>query len=290
MKASCKKKRTSDQRISCETVMYFVLIFDADNTLWDTNSVFHEAHVAMLEIFEAAQLLSNARHQVERVRAIDRALIQHFGRYEYGFKNLATAVAHHYYDGVDPAVAAARALEGDYRALNATLRATIEMAYQVHTDALGRVPPLLASVADILVHLRTYRQASPHIATLIFSEGHPERLEKTFTEHRIRQHDYFNEIVIELKSVEAFERVGKLGRQYLAIPDGHEVTTIVIGDSLQRDIRLGNAAGFTTIYIPGSFEGRQIPQTALDQPDFQIESIEELPSILASLGLYLPGV
>lgn len=270
--------------------MYFVLIFDADNTLWDTNSVFHEAHVSMLEVFEAAQLLSNARHQVERVRAIDRALIQHFGRFEYGFKNLATAVAHHYHYGVDPAVAAARALEGDIQALNATLQATIETAYQVHTDALTQIPPLFADVADLLVHLRAYRTVSPHVATLIFSEGHPERLEKTITSHDIRQHGYFDEIVIELKSTEAFERVGELGRQSLAVPDGHDVTTIVIGDSMQRDIRLANAAGFTTVYIPGGFEGRQNPQTALDRPDFQLDGIAELPSVLASLGLHLPGV
>ena len=267
--------------------MYFVLIFDADNTLWDTNSVFHEAHVAMLEVFETAQLLSNARHQVERVRAIDRALIRHFGRYEYGFKNLATAVAHHYRYGVDPTVAAARALEGDDRGLNATMQATIETAHQAHTDALAQTPPLFASVADLLAHLSAYRKAHPHVATLIFSEGHPERLEKTFTSHRIRQHDYFDEIVIELKTAEAFQRVGKLGRQYLSVPDGHEVITIMIGDSMQRDIRLANAAGFTTVYIPGGFEGRQLPQTELDQPDFQIESIVELPSILASLGLDL---
>jgi hypothetical protein len=59
---------------------------------------------------------------------------------------------------------------------------------------------------------------------------------------------------------------------------------------MQRDIRLANAAGFTTVYIPSGFEGRQVPQTALDHPDFQLESISELPSVLASFGLYLPGV
>lgn len=270
--------------------MYFVLIFDADNTLWDTNSVFHEAHVAMLEVFEDAELLSNARHQVDRVREIDRALIEHFGRYEYGFKNLATAVAHHYYHGIDPAVAAVRALEGGDQALHAPLRSTVETAYQVHTDALAQIPPLFASVADLLTHLRAYRNVHSHVATLIFSEGHPERLEQTFTSHRIRQHWYFDEIVIELKTEEAFQRVGALGRQSLGVPDGEEVITVMIGDSMQRDIRLANAAGFTTVYIPGGFEGRQSPQTALDQPDFQLESMVELPAILASLGLPLPGV
>jgi len=94
--------------------------------------------------------------------------------------------------------------------------------------------------------------------------------------------------VIELKTTQAFERVRELGRKYLEILDGDEVVTIMIGDSMQRDIRLANEAGFTTIYIPASFEGRQEPQSDLEQPDFEIERIADLPAILASLGLHFP--
>ncbi len=267
--------------------MHFVLVFDADNTLWDTNSVFHEAHVAMLEVFEAAQLLSDARRQVDRVRVIDRALIERCGRFEYGFKNLATAIAYHYRHQVDPAAAAAYALESGEAALDATMRATIEQAYQTHADALEEIPPLFPGVADLLGHLRTYRTANPHIATVIFSEGHPQRLERTIQAYNIERHGYFNEIVIELKTIQAFERVRDIGRQHLELPDGDDVVTVMIGDSMQRDIRLANEAGFTTVYIPGSFEGRQEPQTALEQPDFEIARLVELPSILASLGLHL---
>ncbi len=267
--------------------MHFLLVFDADNTLWDTNSVFHEAHIAMLEVFEAAQLLSNARRQVERVQAIDRALIQRFGRFEYGFKNLATATAYHYRHQVAPDAAAAHALEHGEQALDAPMRAAVEQAYQTHTSALEQIPPLFPGVADLLNHLHAYRTANPHIATVIFSEGHPQRLERTIDAYNIERHGYFNEIVIELKTTQAFERVRDLGRQHLGPPDGDDVVTIMIGDSMQRDIRLANQAGFTTVYIPGSFEGRQAPQTAMEQPDFEIKRITELPSILASLGLHL---
>jgi putative hydrolase of the HAD superfamily len=267
--------------------MYFLLVFDADNTLWDTNSVFHEAHVAMLEVFEAAQLLSDARRQLDRVRDIDRALIQHFGCFEYGFKNLAAAVAYHYRYQVDPAMAAAYVLESGERVLDAAMCAAIEQAYQTHTHALEQIPPLFPGVADLLGHLRTYRTTRPHMATVIFSEGHPQRLARTIQAYDIERHGYFNEIVIELKTPQSFTRVRELGRQYLELPDGHDVVTIMIGDSMQRDIRLANEAGFTTIYIPGSFEGRQVPQTELEQPDFEIERITELPSILATLGLDL---
>lgn len=267
--------------------MYYVLIFDADNTLWDTNSVFHEAHVAMLEVFEEAELLSNAADHVERVREIDRCLMEHYGRFEYGFKNLVIAVAHHYRFSVSPLVAAARAIQGSNREIDATLLSTIDSAYQAHTDTLAQIPPLFASVADILVGLRTYRTRHAHVATLIFSEGHPDRLEKTFLSHDIGQHNFFDDIVVELKTPKAFQRVGDLGRGYLSVPKGCEVVTIVIGDSIQRDIRLANEAGYTTVYIPAGFEGRQTPQTVLDQPDFQLDKIAELPAVLASLGLHL---
>jgi len=268
--------------------MHFLLVFDADNTLWDTNSVFHEAHVAMLEVFEAAKLLSDARRQVERVRLIDRALIQHFGRFEYGFENLATAVAYHYRYQADPAVAAAYALERGAKALDTLMREAIELAHRTHANALEQIPPLFPGVAALLGHLLTYRSANPHMATVIFSEGHPQRLQRTIAAYDIERHGYFNEIVIELKTTQAFERVRELGRKYLEILDGDEVVTIMIGDSMQRDIRLANEAGFTTIYIPASFEGRQEPQSDLEQPDFEIERIADLPAILASLGLHLP--
>ena len=64
--------------------MSFVLIFDADNTLWDTNAVFHAAHLAMLKVLEQAQLVSDSRNQVTRLRSIDRALMRHFDRHDLG--------------------------------------------------------------------------------------------------------------------------------------------------------------------------------------------------------------
>src|SRR5688572_9051271 len=87
----------------------FVLIFDADNTLWDTNAVFHAAQVAMLGVFEEAKLLANARDQVAHLRAIDRALMRHYDRHEYDFKTLIAAVAYHFLQGLGIEDAAAYA-------------------------------------------------------------------------------------------------------------------------------------------------------------------------------------
>jgi ribonucleotide monophosphatase NagD (HAD superfamily) len=121
----------------------------------------------------------------------------------------------------------------------------------------------------------------------MFSEGHPERLEQTIAGHAMGQIGYFNEIVMEKKDAQSFKRVGALGRRYLPEAATRQVATVVIGDSLQRDIRYAKEAGFTTIYIPSQFQGLEIPQSDMEQPDFQIESLLELPSVLASLGLDL---
>ena len=89
---------------------------------------------------------------------------------------------------------------------------------------------------------------------------------------------------MERKSTDAFMRVGALGRQYLSGSSRQGVTTVVIGDSMARDVRHANAVGYTTVYVPSQFEGRERPQNDMDHPDFQIGSLLELPSILASLG------
>lgn len=265
----------------------FVLIFDADNTLWDTNAVFHAAHVAMLGVFEEAELLANARAQVGQLRALDRALMRHYDRHEYDFKTLVAALAYHYLHGLsidDAAAYAAMHGEADF---DATLRALMQNAYDVHVAALTQVPPLFPGAMEILTHLHASRSRRPHISIVMFSEGHPERLERTIARHEMHQVTYFNEIVMEKKDVQSFKRVGELGRRYLPDTAARNVTTVVIGDSLQRDIRYANEAGFTTVYIPSQFQGVEIPQSAVEQPDFQIASLLELPSVLASLGLDL---
>lgn len=268
----------------------FVLIFDADNTLWDTNAVFHAAHVAMLGVFEEAQLLSNARDQVVHLRAIDRALMKHYDRHEYDFKTLVAAVAHHFARGLsidDAATYAALHGEADF---DVNMRVLMQNAYDLHIGTLAELPPLFPGVMEILSHFETTRARPPHVAIVMFSEGHPERLKQTIAGHALGQVSYFNEIVMEKKDVQSFKRVGALGCRCLPDAARRDVTTVVIGDSMQRDIRYANEAGFTTVYIPSPFQGVEIPQCDIEQPDFQIESLLELPSVMAALGLDLSAL
>jgi putative hydrolase of the HAD superfamily len=265
--------------------MHFVLIFDADNTLWDTNAVFSAAQVALLDVFENAGILTNARHRVQELRALDRALMLRLECHEYDFHLLATAVAYHYHYAFTPATAVAYAVEQRAHMEHASLRPVIEDACGAYVETLGQIPPLLPGVRETLSTLCACRTTPASLATVIFSEGNHLRLERIIAAYNIREQGYFNEIVIGPKTAQAFQHAGATGQRYLPATQSQEVVTVVIGDSLERDIRHAKAAGFTTIYIPGAFKGREIPQSDLDRPDFQLESMLALPSVLTELGL-----
>jgi ribonucleotide monophosphatase NagD (HAD superfamily) len=91
------------------------------------------------------------------------------------------------------------------------------------------------------------------------------------------------------KSKETFEQAKEIGLQLLSQTTGvKETAFVLIGDSLHRDIKFGNQAGFITVYKPSAFEGFETPNTSDEQPCYTIKSLEELPSILREdLGLMI---
>ncbi len=63
----------------------------------------------------------------------------------------------------------------------------------------------------------------------------------------------------------------------------HPKETIVIGDYLPSEIAAGNDFGATTIRIlQGKFKDL-IPASPLEKPNYQIQSLSELPSLLQQL-------
>jgi putative hydrolase of the HAD superfamily len=241
--------------------MHFVLIFDADNTLWDTNAVFHAAQIAMLEAFGNAGILTNPRHRVEELRAIDRALVQRLDCHEYDFRLLATTAAYHYRYALNLATAVECAVEHSEDGMHASIRLVIQSACKAYMKALGQIPPLLPEVHETLTTLCACRTIQASIATVIFSEGNHARLEQIIAAYNIRGQGYFDEIVIGPKTAHTFKQAEATGLKYLPATSDGDVVTVVIGDSLERDIRHAKAAGFTTIYIPGgAFGDSDVPQ------------------------------
>ena len=76
--------------------MNAVIVFDADNTLWDTNAVFRTAQLELLRVFEKHGLVTSAEEELSTLRQIDQQLMSSLGNFEYDFVNLSRALDYYY--------------------------------------------------------------------------------------------------------------------------------------------------------------------------------------------------
>lgn len=266
--------------------MNAVLVFDADNTLWDTDAVFRRAQLDLVRLFVEAGYLSDEESQLEILRTVDRELIKQSGCFEYDFGLLSEAMAQHCSGASTIEEAVHRALQRRSENLQPELLALIEEGSRTFEEGLRRIPPLYPDAASVLSSLRASHSTNVHIVTLLFSEGHPARLERILRAHEIRERSIFDEIIIGAKSVESFKAAKLIGQKYLPRRQvDTETLFIMTGDSLLRDIKFGNQTGFITIYKPASFLGRETPREKDEQPHKVIRSLSELPSILRDMGL-----
>jgi ribonucleotide monophosphatase NagD (HAD superfamily) len=97
----------------------------------------------------------------------------------------------------------------------------------------------------------------------------------------------FDQIYIEsTKNKEILEKVKNMVLENLStIQLSQETLFILIGDSLKRDIKIGNQVGFITIYKPSPFMGQENPQSSDEKPHYTIQTLKELPALLNNLGL-----
>ena len=259
------------------------ILFDADNTLWDTNAVFREAQLSMLRVLADHDVLDDPERALPTLRAIDMALVDHVGRFEYDVNQLARAVIVHFETG----------LEGDalIEALSQTPArdALAGAACRVFMDGLQRVPAVLPDTFEVLRLLHAARQLGAPLTSAVLSEGDPERLERAFRAYHVDIGVLFDEIIVVRKSRQAFERARAALLDVLpSAADGAETLFMIVGDTLTRDIKFGKQAGFVTVYKPSPFKGVEEPSAEDEIADFTIERLGELPPILGRLGIPLP--
>lgn len=264
-----------------------ILIFDADNTIWDTDAVFRGAQLALLKTFAKAALITQPDLQLETLRTLDRVLVNKLGQAEYDFKLLSTALAYFYSQKLTISEAVDAAVHANL-VLNPILTEASEEAYQAFKRELKRVPPLYPETIPVLSAFRALVSEANPLVTILLSEGNHTRLEHILEAHNIRAQRLFDEIIIAPKSKEVFEQTKEIGLQLLSHQtiSGKEVVFVLIGDSLHRDIKFGNQTGFVTVYKPSAFKGFELPNTLDEQPCYTIKSLGELPTILReNLGL-----
>jgi putative hydrolase of the HAD superfamily len=263
-----------------------VIVFDADNTLWDTNGVFRRAQLDLLDVFARAGLCADAESQLQVLRRIDREFADRIGSFEYDFRLLPAALACHYTLGLTITEAVEKIVSQTYQNGDPRLAAIVDESYRAFAKGLRKIPRLYPDARTVISSIRSSRSSENRIVTVIFSEGAPERLERVFEAHEIRGRGLFDEIIIGAKSREAFEAAKRAGLKHLSSEgEAHETLFIMVGDSLQRDIKFGNQTGYTTVYIPAGFLGREKPREPDEEPHYIVERLSELPPILRALGL-----
>lgn len=245
-----------------------VVIVDADNTLWDTDSVYAKAQLALLAAAESAT--SRDAMEGDRlafVRSLDQALAErHYAGLRYPPRLLARAVAL-VLTGKSAEVAVRLAWSGGRE--GAPVQTDIEGRMEAEfIEAIQAVPPLRPGVRTGLSQLQ-----SAGCVVMVLTEGSRERILRTAKSHRLTA---FSRVIEAKKDRQLFERVLRLS--------GHPSETFMVGDQLARDIRPAKEAGLRTIYFPGGFRPRWEPTEAKMRPDYRISNFDEVPGIVLAKG------
>lgn len=252
-----------------------VVVFDADNTLWNTNSVFHDAQVAMLSVLATEGMFDDPDERVDELREVDRRLMEAMGRNEYDFRALAEALIYVYRDGAGVEQAVEKVRTKHRRGENYSSLA--ERAFDQFSRALERVPPLFPDVLDTLRGMNE----QDHVITVLFSEGDEERIHRILDDHDGIADSYFDIISIIHKKVPA--AFADLRAEVSANLSHPADIYLMVGDSISSDIRPANEAGFISVYKPGDFMKHEEPDEPIDQPDFVIETIADVPGVLREI-------
>jgi putative hydrolase of the HAD superfamily len=211
-----------------------VIYSDADNTLWDTDALFVEAQLLLLQAAEGiAGVPARTSARLEFVRDYDQAIaVRHHSGLKYPPRLLIRALQEGI-GGVRPEVAASKVLaegvipsEGEMAAL------------ETYAEVLSGMPRLLPGVRR---GLEVAHQSA--IPVHVISEGSLEVLQDRL--QCLRLASLVASTLCATKSRDLYSRLKRR-----AAP--HDV--VMIGDQPDRDIQFAHEAELLTILVKGNFQ------------------------------------
>jgi putative hydrolase of the HAD superfamily len=223
---------------------------DADNTLWDTNSVYSEAQLGLLKRAE----------QIVGKRAPSPTPLAYLRQYDQGI-----AKQHHSHLRYPPALlirALVKGLQGEpwetaveHVLTHGSVPTDDERsAVETFQADLARLPPLLPSVAD---GLRLADDAG--VPVYVVTEGSANVAQSRLAELGVEK--YTNGIHSATKTRELYLRLAEKAAPRRAV---------MIGDQPDRDIRLAHDAGLTTILVAGHFKPEWLDKSDSDVADAEV--------------------
>ena len=253
-------------------MMPYLVSIDGDNTLWDTNEVFANAQRRMLEGLRLAGFETDPDRDFELLRELDDQLIAHHRTHRYESKYLAYAL-----------IRWARAGEGPIddltlaeleRESEEVKRVTAELGERLKDD-VQEIPLLFPGTMDALDAIRLKGRS----VLVLYSDASQGRLATICSHYNMPA--VFDLVEQGDKSDDDWMRVLEAGRSKIFERFSEvEYRTYVVGDLLKYDIRPAKRLGAITIYKPGGYRGREIPQDPEERPMFTVQTLGEVVDIV----------
>lgn len=242
---------------------------DADNTLWDTNAVYAEGQLGLLEKIEKdVGSTAKTEDRLGFVRTIDQELARlHDYDLKYPVEFLVLAVAH-CLKGMPATQAASEAIKYNLSELSdkiITKRVNWFFDHIIH-----KRPALRPGVSEGLGRLYAM-----HLKIIILTEGHGKRCRSLLETYKLNK--FVSEVVVDRKDIDLYKKILKAYATQ---------KSFMIGDQMDRDIMPAKKAGFITIFFPGGFQPKWISNNDISCPNYQISSFKEVPEIMKT---YVPN-
>ncbi|MCR9188880.1 MAG: hypothetical protein NXH96_08800 [Alteromonadaceae bacterium] len=226
--------------------MKLLWVSDADNTLWDTNKVFAESQLMLLEFSEnLAKVKIEDSDRLQYLRELDQniASMHHLGL-RYPVELLIDALLMRL-NGTPALKSARNSISNGLNKADSLVRKAAEDFRQ----NVSQTPPLRDGV---LLGLERLRRDDAMI--IVATEGGLKRIRKHLFDHGLSE---FIHLSIETtKTPGFFSRCRKLHQERIPW---------CIGDQITRDINPAVEAGFHGLYFPGGFS----PNWESNRPHFQ---------------------
>jgi FMN phosphatase YigB (HAD superfamily) len=222
------------------------VVFDLDNSLVDTYGVYRSAKLKLSQkIKESGGKIIDDNKFVDELFRIDREFCKRYNTWNY-----------------DQAQLVAEACK--MAELENCNVATLTEDYKENLKKFPQLFPKTKETIETLKKNGTY--------LVLFSEG-------SENERKMNLEDQGIDNVFDLERF-----VGRKDEKYLQeiMQKLHEMGFLkvyCVGDSIRKDIRLGNSLGMETVWIPSKWEAEG-PEGYADWPNHKINKIEDILSII----------
>lgn len=243
-----------------------IIIFtDADNTLWDTNKVFADAQLAILDDVESVVgHKAQSPDRLQYVRNFDQEIAsRHHSGLRYPPRFLAEALALGL-QGMEPRVA----FDEVWSRLGDKVNVRADVLDSIQRDFFTRLKVKPQLRRGVRVGLEWSKES--RIPVIVVTEGEKERVIETLSQHGLMP---LVERVIEgKKSPSLYARIRRLVDPMAC--------AFMIGDQIDKDIAPAQEAGAKGIYFPGGFDPVWSKRITNVEPDFVVKSFDEISDIV----------